>query len=192
MDIANLILQALDILIWPLLILIIVLIFKKQLIEAVESLSKIKYKDIEIEFNKKLKDAEEKASALKLPGKKEIEKISEPFTLQLSTEKLFELAKSYPRSAVTESWLIVEDSARRAAIDKGIDISKFRSNSMAIQKLIRNSELPEETFELYNDLRKMRNAAAHAIEFEIDQKEATRYVDLALSLAAHFQIISNI
>lgn len=185
MEVGNLIARILEALVWPITVVIIIFLFRKQISNIILNLSKLRYKDFEAEFGRDLQVAESKAEQLELPSPETLRQDIEPITLASSYDRLFELATLSPRAAVTEAWLRVEaaiDEVARALEFKPSPLRRGREAAVLLE-LIGRDKLPKDTMLLYDDLRKMRNNAAHAIEFEISIKDATRYVDLALGLA---------
>lgn len=191
MEIANLIVRILEAIAWPLTVIIIMFIFKSQLGRVILTLSKLRYKDLEIEFDKDLKDAEYKARELQLPSPEDIKGIPEAVVPTSPYDRLSQIAAISPRAAVTEAWQIIELSTMEAAKAQGITVRGARAEREVIRSLVKRAKLQEGTLDLYENLRRMRNNAVHAHEFEIDTEEAIRYVDLALSLAYRVRMSVN-
>jgi hypothetical protein len=183
MEIGDLIVRILEVIAWPITIIVIVLVFKGQLGRIILSLSKLRFKDIEVEFGKELKDAESIAKELRLPKPAEVRRVKEPLTITPVYDRLRQVAEISPRAAVTEAWMIVEAATTEAARAQGIKAIRARTGREAIHDLAEKTRLQEGTIELYDYLRRMRNNAAHSFEFEINYKDVIRYIDLALSLA---------
>lgn len=182
-EVGNLVARILEALAWPGVLIILLLLFRSQVISIFERVSKVKYRDFEAEFGRDLQDAEQKAEEVKLPPPQDIKRATEPITLASSYDRLFELAAWSPRAAITEAWLRVEASIEEAAGVLQIEPRARRAGREIIVELVQREKLPQNIVGLYDGLRKMRNNAAHAIEFEINPKEATSYVDLALGVA---------
>lgn len=191
MEVANLFVTLIEAIIWPVTILIIILVFRGQLSTTLMKLSKLRIKDIEVEFDKDLKDAESKAEELQIVSPEEIRKIPEPIALSSPYERLFQIAIISPRAAVTEAWRTIELYTMQAAKAQGIQVGGAIAGIKTIRKLIEIGNLEEGIIQLYENLRRMRNKAAHAQEFEVDAEEAIRYVDIALSIANRLRKLSN-
>ena len=151
----------------------------------------MKYRGFEVEFGKDLKDAESKAKELQLPTPAEARNMPEPVALTSTYDRLSQVAEISPRAAVTEAWLIVEASTTAAARAQGIEVIRARTGREVISNLEQNMKLQKGTIELYDNLRRMRNNAAHSLEFEINRKDAMRYIDIALSLAHRLHMSVN-
>ena len=182
MEVGNLVARILEALVWPITVVIIIFLFRRQIADIILHLSKLRYKDFEAEFGRDLQDAESKAEELELPSPQTLRQDTEPITLASSYDRLSNLSKLSPRAAVTEAWLRVEDAVGQVARAIGFEPGTGRDQAVILE-LMKTNKLPGDTIYLYDDLRKLRNKAAHAIEFEINAKDAARYVDLALGLA---------
>jgi len=191
MDTGDLVVRIVQAVAWPLAIIIIVFILRGPIGQAILTLSRLRYKDLEVEFNKALKDAESKAEELELPSPEDMRSVSEPAVSTSPYNALLEMARRYPRAAITEAWRTVELSALEAANAQGIEVRGPKARRDAIHNLAERTQLGESTLHLYEKLRKIRNEAAHSVGFEVDPEEAVRYVDLALGLARRLQILDN-
>lgn len=183
MELADLIVRIIEAIIWPITILILIWIFRNQLSKVLLKLSKLRIKDIELEFNKDLQEAEHKAKELNLVTLEEIKEIPEPISLSTLYERIFHIAGISPRAAITEAWRTIELYTMQAAKAQGIEVSGAIAGAKTISILIGKGKLEEEIIQIYENLRRMRNKAAHAYEFDINSEEAIRYVDVALSIA---------
>jgi len=183
MEIGNLVVKILEVVAWPITIIIILLVFKKQLSRIILRLSKLRYKDVELEFSKDLEGAESIAKQLKLPKPAEVKRIKAPPTVTPVYDRLLQVAEISPRAAVTEAWMIIETATTEAAKAQGIKTIRAITGREVILELAKKARLEGGTIELYDYLRRMRNNAAHSLEFEISYEDVIRYIDLALSLA---------
>lgn len=188
MEIGSLIIRYIEALVWPVTAIIILLLFRSQIARVILRLSRFKYKDAVFEFGRDLQDAEEKAESLELPSPQVLKQVTEPITIASSYDRLFELASTSPRGAITESWLRIEIAVNEAAQKLRIEpVRNYRGWKQVITELAKQEKIPKSTVYLLDDLRKMRNNAVHTIEFEITPQEAARYVDLAIGLVYRIQ-----
>jgi hypothetical protein len=163
---------------WPATVLVLGLLFRSELRGVIGRLTHVKYKDWEAQFDRELREAERRA--------KEIPEVHREPRLQLpeSTEheRVLRLAQISPRAAVVEAWREVELATSRAARVAGLSVEGRIAGTRHFQKLVQQEVVAGSFVPLYEQLRRLRNEAAHAPEFEIDQAEAERYVDLALAI----------
>ncbi len=191
MEVADFVVRLFEAVAWPITIFGIILIFRRQFAMAVLGLSKLRFRGLEVEFDKSLRDAEDKARGLGLASPEDIKEIPEELVPTSAYDRLLEVAMISPRAAVTEAWRTIEFYTMEAAKAHGIKVGGAIAGIRVIRKLVQSEMLEGGALGLYENLRKMRNKAAHANEFEIDSEDAVRYVDLALSMANSLKILFN-
>lgn len=189
MQFADLIVRIFEAVAWPITILLITLIFREQLSRAVLGLSKLRFKGLELEFEKSLKDAEDKARGLRLASPQDIRALPEAIEPTSAYARLLEIAAISPRASVTEAWRTIEFCTMELAKAHDIQVRGAIAGARVIHNLVQKEIIDEGTLDLYANLRKMRNKAAHASEIDIDFEEAIRYVDLALSMVHRLQML---
>ena len=107
MDWLQFIASIIDSLAWPGAILAAVILLRRPLSALLPLLRRLKYKDFEVEFDRKVRKLREEAVAALPPLPKTV-----PSQIPEETA-LIELVSVAPRAAVLESWLLVESAARR-------------------------------------------------------------------------------
>lgn len=181
MDWLTFISTIIDSIVWPSTVIFIIWLLKDNIVQLLPFIEKFKYKDFEIAFGKSIKELVEKSES-------EIEKPPEgaEFTFSYSKQKqdLFLLAELSPRSAILESWILVESAAMEIIRNKGLITSKKIIGPLTIgQHLHRAEVLQPNQFQIYNKLRNLRNQAVHISETNFNIEEVKEYIDLALSMA---------
>lgn len=183
MEVSNLIIRFLEVLVWPVVVIVFVLLFRSQIARVILSISRLRYRDLEVEFGRDLREAEHRAEEVQLSSPQALRQISEPTFPTSSYDRLSDLATISPRAAVMEAWLRVEAVADEAARVLEIEPRARRPGREVVVRLVKQNRLPQSAINLYDSLRKMRNNAVHATEFEINTEDAARYIDLSLGLA---------
>jgi len=79
--------------------------------------------------------------------------------------------------------VFVEQAVLYAAERLSMTEYERRTNFKLMRELPRRGVLPENTLKLYDQLRELRNEAAHASDFAISASEAERYSEIAIELA---------
>ena len=98
------------------------------------------------------------------------------------------LADISPRSAVLESFRAVESAAAKKAARIYPEIeSRHARSPLQLQEMLKGEVLSKQEYYQFNQLRKLRNEAAHAEEFDIRGMPIEAYIDVALSLAARLE-----
>jgi len=152
-------------------------------------LSRLRYKDLEATFDRELREAEEEAKRIpSLSPRREL-----PAADELADyDRVFRLVPISPRAAITEAWREVELATAKAAASSGIDVGSHHIAGTRHMRLLSAQDVvPPEVLGVYDRLRRLRNGAAHAADFDIDVQEAERYVDIALGLARRLNSIGN-
>ncbi len=165
-----------DSLAWPITILIGLFVLRKSLIELLPQLKKLKYKELEMEFEKGLDELSIKSQE----SKKRIE-VTEKNQEEEETDYYLEQVKeASPRAAILESWLGLEATAISTVqyfdlVPKG----KRIMFGTALKTLEQAEVLTKQDVANINDLRALRNKAVHEVDFPISEKEAAKFMEIA-------------
>jgi len=160
---------------WPITVLIIVLILKNPLSKIVISLTKFRYKDLEIEFEKL------KSSAEALPETIENKTIPESERIIYSSlgEQIADLAPRSPEGAILIAWATVEAAIHSAVMRLAIspDSPSYRSVVHNIECLEKYTNLDNTKLAIIGDLRDLRNQSAHGKDknYRISVEQALSY-----------------
>ena len=163
---------------WPAAVVWVAYLFKGELRSLMKRISQIKYKDAEANFANALAQAESSASSIaQLP-------VNAPPQPEINSklDSLRRIADVSPRAAIMEAWVLVEDSAARSGHVQGAAVPRVNPRSF-VEDLISRGKLPPESGPLLDQMRKLRNQAAHLPDFVISQDEADRYLQLAARMS---------
>jgi hypothetical protein len=157
---------------WPLTVLGIFLILRRPLMGLFPLLARLKFKDLELDFGRRL--AEVTAEAAALPG-------GRASAGSDAGEALVALAATAPRAAILEAWLHLEAAALDAARRRGTTepLSHLRSPLRLIESLEESGVIDARQAAVFHELRSLRNSAAHAVGFVPSPETARDYVRLA-------------
>jgi hypothetical protein len=171
---------------WPVTVLILVIVFRRDLANAVAKITKLRYKDFEAEFQTTLRELESQRPAeLALPAATSARGRS----LLDRRKEISSLTAASPRAAVMEAWVELErailDAARRAEVpvEKGV--------GTAIRLLSLRRVVSSEYAGAVERVRRLRNLAAHEPEFTLSETEAKEYVYYTLDLAASIELLAQ-
>ena len=184
----NVLVELVKALAWPITILVIVLLFKRELSLLQGRLSEFRYGNFAAKFAEQLDKVEEDASR-SVVQTRELPPPSESRAEQQNAirDEILRIATVSPRAAVSEAWRHLELAMDSAAQSLGFDQRGAVSRPRLIRLLAEQGLLDTEAVQLYESLRRMRNEAVHRREFDGSQPEAVRYADVALSLASHIE-----
>jgi hypothetical protein len=168
-------------LVWPLATLLIALIFRRDLSQALGRVGTVKYHDLELTFREDLHQAEELARSIPPPASES------PVVLEVAHEEaeplgghlivpLSSSARSPRRRDLTKD---LTGSRPREAVEAAWDVLA-RASSLKRAKASTHPKLDE----LIDLLRSLRNRATRADQPQPTPKDARRYVDLARQVVA--------
>lgn len=163
MDNLTFIQKLIDTLVWPATALIMLGILRQPISNVVESVSKLKYKDIEVEI-----------------AKKDIKKLSPvvdgPYdnVLDIGNLKYIKsLAEISTTSAITESWQGLEKAIYVLA---GVDRrQKGDGFSKVLLSMKETKQISDSTIDLIRKLRDIRNTVVHLDSDSFSEKDAIGY-----------------
>lgn len=162
---------------WPATVLAIVWVFRSQLAKLCARITTLKYGDFEASFEREIRE---------LAGRRVIESLPEQMARtepETDFKRLARLASISPRAAITEAWIEVEKEGDRVAEILDLDTRRKPALPQVIRRLIQQRIFSESASEVFDRARRLRNRAAHAPEFSLEQNEAESYIDLCLHLA---------
>ena len=180
MDWKTFIAEIISSIVWPAVVIFLIYHLKDRLAELLPRLKKLKHKDTELEFSEKLNELaiETEASREEMPVVEKKPEINEQFNF------LMKLSDISPRSAVIESYRVLESASAKAAAKAYPELeSKQIFNPMQIQKMLQGKVISKNQVHQFNELRKLRNQAAHMEDFELKHMPIEAYIDIALTLA---------
>ena len=175
--------QLVQALAWPVVVLIIAVVFRGEFRGLIARLTKMKYKEIEAEFKEGLAATAEQA-ALQAPATISVEGATSPKALGYVTanprvQTLERIASVSPRAAVTEAWTMLETTMRDAVVKRGGDGRRMQSPLQLLAELRQTNSVPRATVNSIDTLRELRNKVVHASEFTPDLGDALLYVHMA-------------
>jgi hypothetical protein len=179
MGILNFIASIVGSLAWPSFALAMVLFLRKPLRDLIPLLQRLKYKDLEVEFGRRVEEVRaELPQTVRqvLPGPE--------------MGAIAKLAEISPRSAVLESWLNVEQTALETANRFGANLGPSQTYQ-AIKFLERSDKMDRSLVSLLRDLRGLRNQAAHTPDFALGKAAALQYAESAYDLSHYFRNVSD-
>lgn len=170
---------------WPVTVLIIVFVFRSELVKVLSRLSNLKYKEFEAQFNNDLANIEKKTSQLSIQTGGSLKISGDAGTVSDNKHyRLLEIARLSPRAAIMSAWFEIENALY--SMNKEIlkqQAPSFKQSEI-ISDLVSRGVLQETVIDIFRDLRQLRNQAVHYPDFALTQREAEKYIDLSLKLSA--------
>ena len=175
MDILTFIVELLKASSWPLVALLVLIFLRKELSQIIPRIQKVKWKDAEIEI-----------AEIKLESKRYLEtteeiKLIEPEKEDLET-RLNRLSEISQRAAILEAWRELENIAIKAINFKTRQAQpwNYKRSGEIEEMLIKSEILNPDARKLYSSLRRIRNNAAHANDFQMNEKAVIQYIELIM------------
>lgn len=169
---------------WPVAVIVLVAILREPLKGLVPLLQRMKYKDFEMEFGRKLAEAREDAAV--------DDELLIDAELTPEETRIIELARVSPRAAVTEAWRWVElaslDTARKLL---GEEFRNKTFTFQAMRKLEQDDRMDRGALALMRDLRGLRNDAVHSPDFAISLEAALEYAQMARQLVGYLKTVGS-
>lgn len=160
---------------WPAALIVIILFLKQPLINILSNLNKLTYNNLEMDFTNKLEEIETSLEESQLA-----ESIS---PINSKDKEIIAVAQISPAASITMSWSMVEEeimnTIKRIAISP--DYPPYNSPLKNIQLLKDTGTIDLDTLNSLNELRELRNKAAHGhLSTEgITYMEAIKYHNLS-------------
>lgn len=161
-----------DSLAWPALVGYVIYLLRDSFAALLRRLSSVKYKELEAQFREAL-------SEIKLPQEPaSAESLSlEDEPSRPDTVSLIELADVSPRVAVMEAWIKIEHATRDYLESAGLD---RRYSYQGLRRLPKSDRSKLEPILMpYQELRILRNKAAHGLESDLTPDVARDYIRVA-------------
>ncbi|AXY01286.1 hypothetical protein D1115_08955 [Vibrio alfacsensis] len=175
---------------WPIVTIWLAYIFRAEVRSLFGRVSALKYKELEASFEQELSKAESKALKV-IPERSRVSSGYEipvyPAPYDLKYEQLIRIADESSRAALLEAWVDVESSLYQAAEMQGIDNAKHVVPRKVLVDLIETGKYAKTIYPLFEDLRKLRNEAAHVQQFEPTKQQTRRYLEMAIEMSLTLQ-----
>lgn len=149
---------------WPVATIVLAFLVRSPLRRVLLSLTRLKYKDMEIDFGRELSRIEAEAKSIDLTPAP----VPEPYGHgpENSTEQLREAARltnDFPEPAVALGWAAVEQELQAAAIRLRLAVDQGRSAAplRIIPVLRADGYLDDRMNDILNRMRNLRNMAVH-------------------------------
>lgn len=169
---------------WPIVVIALLVLLRKQLVELAERLQEFSLGGAKATFEKQLETARQEAD--KLPPPPEVP--DDQRVVPLTDEKKFlRLAEEFPEAAVIQVYKGIEQIL--FTIGDLLDLRRTDAESV-IRELYQREEIDGNTRDLFSTLRNARNVAAHGIgNRRISPGEALDYKEHSLKLTSRLSFI---
>ena len=171
---------------WPSVALLFLFLFKNELSRIIKRIAHLKYKDLELDFEK----VKQQAEILHLEDTREEPAIESPVFTSLE-DQILDAVERAPSAAILLAWSGLETAIAAAVSRLAIspDSPSHRSPIHNIEMLARNKSLSRSHEKLLHEMRMLRNKVAHEQDsmLSITQDQAMNYATTAIDLIKHFE-----
>ena len=181
---------------WPIAVVVLVILLRVPITRVLLTLTRLKYKELELDFGRELKQLEQEARAIDIvPQKpKSIAPIKKD-SLQL-LEEATRFAQDFPESAVAVGWQAVEDELMSAVMRLAIspDYPPYNSALKNAQLLKEQDAIDERTFAILSRMRILRDMVVHRVRVGTSittSEEAIEFLALARGMVEKLRTLSR-
>ncbi len=162
---------------WPISIILLMLILKNPIRKLIPLLSKLKYKDIEMQFGRDISRLSEKVNyeLSEVPNRPETDDLR---------DRVLKLIQVSPKSAIIEVWRSMESCIIEKSTKNNLDLDRnlLRKPIKLAETLLRKYLINESQFVIIEDMRKLRNEVVHYDKKEITAENAIEYLESGIKL----------
>ena len=160
---------------WPATVIIVVLIFRRQLLKVAPWLRELEVGSVKMKF------AEQLAKAATVADDIQPQPNAPPPVEPPVLDRDLLVAEHAPKALLLESWMKVEQALARASeqLKTGGIVSHLPPTRKIIEALQAQGAITAATGKTINYLRQLRNQAAHTPNFSITTEQALEYSRLA-------------
>lgn len=179
---------------WPIVVTIMFFLVKDEIGKLIEKIGHLKYKDLELDFDKLKKQSD----ALETKPKEIGQKISGKETDSLFSsleEQILDTVESSPSAAILLSWSTVETALASAVSRLSIspEAPSYRSPLHNIEQLEKQGHLSDVQVKLLHELRILRNKITHeySSRVSITENQALEYAHLSIEMTSFLNDIKR-
>lgn len=171
---------------WPTASVLLVSMFRAELAKIVQRLAKLKYKDLELDFEKVKQQSEELQAEFAL----EPQRLVSPVFTSLE-DQILDAVERTPSAAILLAWTGLESAIASAVSRLAIspDSPSHRSPIHNIEMLKKAGRLSRKHESLLQELRMLRNKVTHERDamLSVSEAQALNYATAAIDLMKHFE-----
>ena len=179
--------EIIKIVIWPATIIIAIILLRKGLVDLIPNLKKLKYKDLEVEFEKDainlLATIERDVPYTEPPEEEPVMVDVRESSVQYSVKKLT------PPEFILHEWMKVENEMKSLSERKNIKVQPSDSIRATVDKLLKNGIIDSGISNALLELSTYRNKVAHAQIEYINEEMSNAFFESANRLLLYLGTI---
>ena len=177
MNILEFISKIIESIAWPVSIIILGIVLKNPIKSLIPLLTKLKYKDIELQFGNDLTNLTEKVN-------QELANVqNKPETDDLR-ERTMSIIQVSPKSAIIEVWRDLERVIVGISTRNKVDLDRnlLKKPIKLAETLLKEKLIDETQYSIIEDMRILRNKVVHYEKEQITAENALEYLDSGIKL----------
>lgn len=167
---------------WPVVVIILVVLLRKEINELLATLTRLKIKDVEMDFQRLTKSAGKLPPSLPSPDLTATDRA----IYESLEDQILKVSESAPSAAILLAWASVEIAMSSAVARMAIspEPPEYRSAVHNLEQLQRFAGLPQEVVNTISEMRTLRNKVAHdeRLCLRISQDSALSYTQTAIRI----------
>lgn len=181
---------------WPITTIVLVLLLRKPMNKLIPNTQRIRYGKVELDFGTELQELEGKAKTADIRiEERSLLSHTVPRTADDSIVDAVRLMEDFPGPAIGVAWLAVEYELSQAVgrLTISADYPPYNSTIRNVSLLREHGYIDEETRGVLDRMRRLRNAAVHAVRdhADISTGQAREFVELAEAVARSLRKIKR-
>lgn len=176
---------------WPLTIIILIILLRKEISDLLMSMTRVKFRDLEMDFQRLAE------SARQLPPSPPLSDLMPQDRIYYASleDQMLHIAEEIPSAAILLAWASVETALSSAVARMAIspDPPQYRSAFHNMEQLKDWAGLSQEAFDTINEMRILRNKMAHDEKrrITISKNDALTYVKTAIRIIHYLNGLSR-
>ena len=158
---------------WPVALVLVIALLRKEIRQLIPSLRELEYKDFRLRFGSEVEEL-----SLELQASTATAPVEALRPEESETSQIIQLSQISPRAAVLEAWRQVEEELVRIAAARGIQKSPQAMIPAAVSALEEKGIVVPNAQASIERARRLRNDAAHAPDFALSPVDAREYATL--------------
>ncbi len=172
---------------WPVTLVVLYVMLRDKIAALLQQLARLKYKDLELDFEKVRKHAEELTNASSLASVA-LNRAQATPALKSLEEQITDTAETAPSASILLAWSSIETALATAVsrLAASPDAPSSRSAVHNIEMLLDQGSISRRQVKLLTELRSLRNKVAHdsGANSGVSEKQALEYASAARALVA--------
>lgn len=174
--------------VWPAVAMTFLFLFRAELAKIIQRLAHLKYKDLELDFDKVKQQAED--LRLDIAQEQAVPVVENPAFMSFE-DQIMDAVERAPSAAILLAWSGLETAIAAAVARLAIspESPSYRSPMHNIEMLSNAGRLSKKHEKLLHEMRMLRNKIAHDQDamMSITQDQALNYATTAINLIKHFE-----